>query len=550
MDDIERIRRQQEPRLTDEEYQRMLKLLSDGQNTNVSRFLYELLQNADDAHYGPKTPQVIIRYSDRYVLFESNEVGFSKANLNSICRATMSTKRGDENARDQRRSIGEKGIGFKSVFMVATSVWINSGFYAFRFDADTPLGRVRPIWDEDWPSRLTKSKGFTSILLMLPDNKRPPTDMKIVDPTEVIRGMKELDPMDLIFLSRLKNVHIQLVDDNGFAKKILGPTRWQTTLKVDAIPETVNLLMDMETHRDGIRELCVVFRYPVAGLPPSSDRPNLTTSELILVFSRDMGVSSGKLIFSSRRMYAFLPIRDYGFKFTIHSDFILVSNREDMEPVQWNREIVRRIPHALAEAVEQFKGKYPDLWVKWPLLLPLNGLSGDIFRSIPEGIKTAFSLRNVLEDANGLCVRPHEVRIVPKHLRDRHGTPFLPHSCSKMHVLSEKYSEEARDKLIELGVEYLSHEAFLQDLSVFILNHHTEFVQKSDPWHDELCKLLSDLLDTYKYRKVIESLELVPLSKTLPNGDHEWVSPKAGKLYFPVETRGLRLPPCIEGCKE
>jgi len=81
-----------------------------------SHFLLELIQNADDNTYPQgETPQVTF-YWDRsgLLFFACNEVGFSKADLSALCSANRSTK------KLQAGKIGEKGIGFKSVFKVVS----------------------------------------------------------------------------------------------------------------------------------------------------------------------------------------------------------------------------------------------------------------------------------------------------------------------------------------------------------------------------------------------------------------------------------------------
>lgn len=115
--------------------------------------MYELIQNAEDNNYkrasanGSTVFLSFSLYPDRIVL-DSNEDGFSKEHVKAICSTGDSTKTAAEGY------IGEKGIGFKSVFKVAKKVHIQSEPYSFSFEhtrdsSDDGLGMVTPL-DEDY----------------------------------------------------------------------------------------------------------------------------------------------------------------------------------------------------------------------------------------------------------------------------------------------------------------------------------------------------------------------------------------------------------------
>lgn len=90
---------------------------------------------------------------------DCNEVGFTAKNVEAICAINRSTKSGKTSYGEY---IGEKGIGFKSVFKAADVVWISSREFTFKFDKTKPLGMVSPIWAE-FPE--ATQPGCTSIVL-------------------------------------------------------------------------------------------------------------------------------------------------------------------------------------------------------------------------------------------------------------------------------------------------------------------------------------------------------------------------------------------------
>ncbi len=109
-----------------------IRLVADEQYSDIDHFLLELLQNADDNDYLEGTsPRVAIDLSNDELVLDNNEVGFNADNLYAITYAAASTKLRRKTASTY---IGEKGIGFKSVFAVADSVEIHSGPYHFQLN--------------------------------------------------------------------------------------------------------------------------------------------------------------------------------------------------------------------------------------------------------------------------------------------------------------------------------------------------------------------------------------------------------------------------------
>jgi hypothetical protein len=99
-------------------------------------FIEELIQNADDCLFGEASPSFRIEHSGRTICTYTNELGFTKQDLRSITAIGESSK--TSMLTDNRDTIGEKGLGFKSVFRVASSVDIYSGNFSFRLSKDSP----------------------------------------------------------------------------------------------------------------------------------------------------------------------------------------------------------------------------------------------------------------------------------------------------------------------------------------------------------------------------------------------------------------------------
>ncbi|MEG0834916.1 MAG: hypothetical protein RR413_05670 [Christensenellaceae bacterium] len=105
--------------------------------TDRTRFIQELLQNADDCVYPHgRIPSFTLTQRENSIITEYNEAGFTRANIRSITAIGESTK--NRLLNGDLESIGEKGIGFKTVFASASEVKIYSGEYNFALTANEP----------------------------------------------------------------------------------------------------------------------------------------------------------------------------------------------------------------------------------------------------------------------------------------------------------------------------------------------------------------------------------------------------------------------------
>jgi hypothetical protein len=101
--------------------------------TETERFIFELLQNADDMPYLGE--EVIVKFvmTENLFLFMHNGKPFTRKDVNAISDAARSNKTGDS------KKTGYKGIGFKSVFTDSECVYIYSNGFQFRYDKEAVI---------------------------------------------------------------------------------------------------------------------------------------------------------------------------------------------------------------------------------------------------------------------------------------------------------------------------------------------------------------------------------------------------------------------------
>lgn len=127
------------------------------------RFLKELLQNADDCRYPEgASPEFELKVDNDKIVVSYNECGFTKQNVRAITAIGESTKKLLLDGTDY--SIGEKGVGFKSVFGIAQSVEIHSNGFDFKLTDKTPT-----IPDKCAALENGESKGTTLVFTMKED---------------------------------------------------------------------------------------------------------------------------------------------------------------------------------------------------------------------------------------------------------------------------------------------------------------------------------------------------------------------------------------------
>lgn len=159
-----------------------------------AHFVYELLQNADDAQASEATFQLL---DDRVVFRHNGKVKFSISrndiesekigHINAITSAFSSTKINDNN------KIGKFGVGFKAVFAYTETAYIYDDKFHFKIEQYI----VPSLLDEDFPGR---EEGETVFVLPLKQQSLY---------TEIKNRLEDLKN-PILFLNNLKLVKIDI----------------------------------------------------------------------------------------------------------------------------------------------------------------------------------------------------------------------------------------------------------------------------------------------------------------------------------------------------
>lgn len=137
------------------------------------------------------------------IITEYNEAGFTRVNIRSITAIGESTK--NRLLTGDLRSIGEKGVGFKTVFATASEVRIYSGEYRFALKAEEPT----------IPRVLTGGKSTvagTRMEITLKDRSAVPS-MKPADILRLCLCLRQLREIDI-------NGHKVTISDSGVQRTV------------------------------------------------------------------------------------------------------------------------------------------------------------------------------------------------------------------------------------------------------------------------------------------------------------------------------------------
>jgi hypothetical protein len=460
-----------------------------------SHFLFELIQNADDNTYADDVqPEATIAYrSDGLLLFGCNEKGFSKANVSAICDINQSTKTLLKEGK--KGCIGEKGIGFKSVFKVADKVWISSNNFSFMFDKTTPLGMVDPVWTKfpEFPDQL-----HMNTMICLKIEKQEDRDVVREQLTKV------LEPSSFMFLRRLSKIRVVRLDDSGdtFDELVMSHEHRQFTDDLEVVTTT------RSKGTKSWKSRYLLSDYVARGMPSTELRQGVTETSIKLAFPIN---DQQQPLIAKQDVYAFLPVCSFGLPFLIQADFLLVASRQGIDESQpWNRRLQDHIVFALIQAFQRLNDT--RLKYLWPAYLPEAQVALKFFDKLKDKFLDRVKDVKILESRSGELAKPKMMMLIPDQYKDEDGTPLLTPANDR--YLSTKYDTSQVSSLV---VQALDDKKFFEMLKTFVSKQAEEFRKKPDAWHGKV----STVLMAGQKHFNLDELSVMPI---VPLDDGSWIS--------------------------
>ncbi|KAL4811957.1 hypothetical protein BDW67DRAFT_179145 [Aspergillus spinulosporus] len=476
-----------------------------------TRYIFELIQNAEDNCYftavnDDSEPFLhFTLYQDRLTV-DSNEDGFTEADVRAICSIHRSSK------RQVGGYIGHKGIGFKSVFKIAYKVCIQSGPFSFYFEyrrGDGGLAMITPFYQA--PHKLPSSIRTRITLWLLNSN----------DFSTRARELKEIPDTLLLFLRKLRRLTIEI------------PTLMSRVTYECEEGTTANFtIFRKRTDKTQKKRLYYMQKQTLTDLPAHHSRQEQQGAGLILAFPLD---ESFKPVIEPQFVYSFLPMRNEGFNFLIQSDFITQANRQGVHLCPRNYAIREEICTLFVKAVKYFCTQ-DRLAYEWPQYLPSAHIYDRFWAELRDMIFEGLKKTRVLFSlGDSVLERPIDLHYLSSSHCGRRGNALLDDLYPAVY-LSQSYSwARHSESLRKLGVSRLPTMSFLDRLVPCLQGKRPRYMDPAldDDWHTRIADFLVNAL-----RNNRKGTELTGLY--LPDDDQGNPIPNDLKKLLLVERQALK----------
>ncbi|KAK1591130.1 hypothetical protein Q3G72_002764 [Acer saccharum] len=375
---------------------RALHCLSQELYSQDSHFLLELVQNADDNMYPENAePTLTFILQESGITVLNNELGFSARNIRALCDVGNSTKQGSGAGY-----IGQKGIGFKSVFRVTDAPEIHSNGFHVKFDiSEGQIGFVLPTVVS--PCNIAMLSRMASKDPILLDNScwntciRLPFRSKLSEGiiiSNIVAMFSDLHPSLLLFLRRLQCIVFRnMLNDSLIVmrKEMVG----NGIIKVSCGEEKMTWFV-------------------------ASKKLQAETTEIAIAFTLQETNGNYCPLLDQQPVFAFLPLRTYGLKFILQGDFVLPSSREEVDGNSpWNQWLLSEFPGLFVSAEKSFcdlpcfREDPAKAVAAFMSFVPLVGEVHGFFSSLPRMIISKLRMSNclLLEGDNNHWVPPCKV---------------------------------------------------------------------------------------------------------------------------------------------
>ncbi|KAJ6294324.1 hypothetical protein OIU76_022412 [Salix suchowensis] len=499
-------------------------------------FLMELIQNAEDNEYlkgvDPSLEFVITSRditatgAPATLLIFNSEKGFSDKNIESICSVGNSTKKGNR----KRGYIGEKGIGFKSVFLITPQPVIFSNGYQIRFN-EKPcphcnLGYIVPEWVEENPSLSDIKQIYGSDLTLPTTTLVLPLKPDKVKPVK--QQLSSIHPEVLLFLSKIKSLSVREENEDPRLNTvseiaITKETNFRTRESMDAESYTLHLSAQENSTDEQDRECSYSVwkqKFPVKKKNKVEKRMEVEDWVITLAFPNGERLRRGM---SLPGVYAFLPTEMVtNFPFMIQADFILASSRETiLLDDKWNQGILDCVPLAFINAFVSLVKMREDAPVSsLPQLfqfLPTMSSHFPTFNAVRESIKIKLAEEEIVPSESfteqKFFHKPSETgRIMPAfwsvlNKAKKEGVRFHNLSSHGCYVLSSHFDDPKYDHALDfLGVGHVDNEWYARCIqsSRFVMGVSEDVYLQillfvANNWRTKFCTTIMGDIPLIKY---------------------------------------------------
>ena len=453
----------------------LLKLLS-SHYTNRTHFVFELLQNAEDAN---ASRIQFTLFEDRLEVTHDGRI-FNEQDVKGICGVGKGTK------ADDLTQIGKFGIGFKSVHVYTTAPEIFSGDEHFRIKHYVRPYEVNPKEiKEPWTTRF-----------VLPFD-REDFDSEIAY-QEIGERLRNLNSIAILFLRNIKKIGFRLRDAYGAYRRH----------DINAEGRMRQVAIGAE------RENWLIFERPI----PVPDSNHQVQVEVAFKLETDLvGKIEGIKQIHESPLFVYFPTeRDTRLGFLIQGPYRTTLTRDNIPSDDtWNKQLIEATARLIVEALHRLK-EMDMLTVSLLEALPVrveDFAKGGLFHPIFSRVREAFINEALLPANDGTFVSARNAKLARgdavRNLLSNEQLSFLFTSRNEIKWL---FSEVTLDRTPDLW-QYLRHELNIEEVDpeMFARKLTEQFLEhQCDAWFIHFYRFLlgqrslwSDSLSILRFKPIL-----------------------------------------------
>lgn len=374
------------------------------------RFIFELIQNADDAASGNENEMQFDFHSDCLII-SHNGRPFDETDIKAITHAGKGTKESDQT------KTGYKGIGFKSVFGKSDKVHVFSDGYNFRFDRkfikQSANGvkmpwQIIPVWTE-------KDELPESSKAILSNGYNVCTVVELKSTNGLHNDLNELlsNGKILLFLRRIVKISVSVNGEHQF-------TIEKEIVKKDNYFDEVSILKNKnETSRWIVKifEDIPIDEEAQSELQQDEKTPDKLKKAKFTDISFAARIEKGRikaLKGEESLIFTYLPTKvfDFDFPFLVNGNFLTNASREAIhEDRFWNQWLFENIGIKIFDWLELLsysKYKYQILH-----LLPnrFNSIQNELKLAFDRALKEVGKVKAFIPNKNGALRKVSDILI-------------------------------------------------------------------------------------------------------------------------------------------
>ena len=303
--------------------------------TDQAHFVYELLQNADDA--GATQVRFLLE-KDRLIFVHNGAKRFFVSNPDTVLEDKAAGKYGSVNAitaigfsnKPEQNAIGKFGIGFMSVFQYTKTPQI--------FDANISFQIERLIVPSLIPDQPELRKPGEKTLFVFPfDSEKCSKEVSYSDIARKLRGLS----YPLMFLNTLERIDYQIGED--FGSYLREPTDERTVGDISAKRMRFSLDRTQSGDTSSVIEEFWFF---------SRGEESYNRYSVCFAVEKDEQGNDSLKVFDSPAFCFFQTKSLTGLHFAIHAPFLLTDNRESIKAgIPHNKDMVNRLAELAADSL-------------------------------------------------------------------------------------------------------------------------------------------------------------------------------------------------------